>query len=111
MKKVYSKAPVSKRKVATGSTGLALKAKSVRADARQRISLGRVLTRNGASTFDVYTDRQGRIVLDPQISIPASEAWVFDNPAILRSIKRGLADAAAGRVSRHSSLSSLLKSL
>jgi len=29
-----------------------------------------------------------------------AEAWMFQNPEILASIKRGLADAAEGRVSR-----------
>jgi len=33
-------------------------------------------------------------------TVVEEEAWMFQNPEILASIKRGLADAAEGRVSR-----------
>jgi len=39
-------------------------------------------------------------MLDPQRTIPASEMWLFENPEALASVKRGLSDAAKGRVSR-----------
>ncbi len=29
--------------------------------------------------------------------IPESEKWLYDNPAALASVRKGLADAAAGR--------------
>jgi hypothetical protein len=38
-----------------------------------------------------------RVVLDPQVSVPASEEWLYRNPRELASVRRGLADAAAGR--------------
>jgi hypothetical protein len=42
----------------------------------------------------------GQIVLDPQVTIPASELWLFNNPAALASVQRGLADAAQGKLSK-----------
>jgi hypothetical protein len=39
-------------------------------------------------------------VLDPQVTIPAFELWLFKNPTALASVKRGLADAAQGKVSK-----------
>jgi hypothetical protein len=39
-------------------------------------------------------------VLDPQITIPASEAWLFKNPEAIGAVRRGLGDAIEGRVSR-----------
>ena len=47
----------------------------------------------------MYRNRIGQIVLDPQVTIPASEAWLFKNPAAIASVRKGLADAAKGRVS------------
>jgi len=31
------------------------------------------------------------------VSVPASEAWLYRSPKVLASVRRGLADAAAGR--------------
>jgi hypothetical protein len=51
-------------------------------------------------TYHIYTNKFGQIVLDPQVTIPASELWLFNNPVALASVKRGLADAAQGKVSK-----------
>jgi hypothetical protein len=37
-------------------------------------------------------------VLDPQVTIPVSEAWIYENPEVLALIREGLDDAAHGRV-------------
>ena len=72
-------------------------ARDVRADDRGRIALGRALKDLEDATFDIYRDDAGRIVLDPRVSIPASEAWVFRNEAVLGSLRRGLDQAATGK--------------
>ncbi len=74
-------------------------ADSVKPDARNRIVLRKVKIPAGVS-YRVYANCLGQIVLDPQVSIPASEAWLFENPEALASVRRGLADAKHGRVSR-----------
>jgi hypothetical protein len=51
-------------------------------------------------TYHVYSNSLGQIILDPQVTIPASEAWLFNNPDALASVRRGLNDAAQGRVSK-----------
>ena len=81
----------------TRTSGLKLVARDVRPDRRNRLALGRALKDFADASFNVYQDEEGRIVLDPQVSIPSSEAWVFRNPEVLASVRRGLADAAAGR--------------
>jgi hypothetical protein len=78
-------------------SGLRLVARDVRPDSRRRIALGRALPNVDDTSFNVYQDEGGRIVLDPQVSIPASEAWLYRNPKALASVRKGLADAAAGR--------------
>jgi hypothetical protein len=38
-----------------------------------------------------------QIALDPQVSIPASEAWLYQNPKTLAAVRRGLQEAAEGK--------------
>jgi len=78
-------------------SGLRLVARDVRPDGRHRLALGKALKDFEDASFNVYQDERGRIVLDPQVSVPASEAWLYRNPKALASVRRGLADAAAGR--------------
>jgi hypothetical protein len=48
--------------------------------------------------LDSHRQPDGQIVLDPQVSIPASEAWLYRNPEALASVRRGLQDLAEGKV-------------
>jgi hypothetical protein len=77
---------------------LKIVAKSVKPDAKKRVVLPKALVEEGV-TYHIYTNKFGQIVLDPQVTIPASELWLFRNPVALASVKRGLADAARGKVS------------
>ena len=48
---------------------------------------------------DTANKNNGQILLEPQATVPASEAWLFNNPETLALVRRGLDDAAHGRVS------------
>jgi hypothetical protein len=74
-----------------------LVARDVRPDSRNRVALGRALDDLGDASFTVYKDAEGRIILEPHVSIPASEAWLFRNPEAIGSVRRGLEEAAAGK--------------
>lgn len=74
-----------------------LVARDVRPDSRKRVALGRALDDLGDASFNVYKDDQGRIILEPHVSIPASEAWLFRNEKALDSVRRGLEEAAGGK--------------
>jgi hypothetical protein len=74
-------------------------AESVKVDSKRRVVLPRVLVSEGV-TYHIYVNSDGRIILDPQVTIPASEAWLFKNPTALASVRRGLSDAAQGKVSK-----------
>jgi len=74
-------------------------AESVKPDAKKRVVLPRLPIGEGI-TYHVYSNRLGQIVLDPQVTIPASEVWLFNNPDALASVRRGLSDAAKGKVSK-----------
>jgi hypothetical protein len=74
-------------------------ADSVKPDAKKRVVLQKVQIREGIS-YHVYSNSIGQIILDPQVTIPASEIWLFHNPDALASVRRGLSDAAQGKVSK-----------
>jgi hypothetical protein len=65
-------------------------------DAKKRLSLGSAVEEAG-STYNIYRNSLGQIMLDPVKAVPAYETWLFDNKPALASVKRGLEDSAAGR--------------
>jgi hypothetical protein len=73
-------------------------ADGVKPDAKKRVVLQGVKLEEGI-TYHIYKNDIGQIVLDPQVTIPASEAWLFRNPEVLAAVKRGISDAARGKVS------------
>jgi hypothetical protein len=77
---------------------LELIAQDVRPDSKRRLTLGKALAGLDEDVrFDVYRNASGQIVLDPQVSIPASEAWLYRNPKALVAVRRGLQEAADGK--------------
>jgi hypothetical protein len=69
---------------------------TIRPDAKGRITLGKLA--HGVSSFHATTDTKGRIILEPYTEIPASEKWLFDNKPALAAVKKGLSQAAEGRM-------------
>jgi hypothetical protein len=74
-------------------------AEGVKPDPRRRVVLPKALVGEGI-TYHIYSNSLGQIILDPQVTIPASEAWLFNNPDALALVRQGLSDAAQGRVSK-----------
>jgi hypothetical protein len=64
-------------------------------DAKKRLSLGEAV--RGARAYNIYRNSLGQLILDPVKTIPASEAWLYENPEALASVKRGLRDVAEGK--------------
>jgi len=74
-------------------------ADSVKPDNKRRVVLPSLLVHDGI-TYHIYYNSIGQIILDPQVTVPASEAWLFNNPDALKLVQQGLSDAAQGRVSK-----------
>jgi hypothetical protein len=70
--------------------------KPVVPDSRKRVVLPKTVVREGITYF-IYHNSVGQIVLDPQVSIPASELWVFENKDILAAIDRGIRESLNGK--------------
>jgi len=68
-----------------------------RVDAKHRIGLGSSIA-GPVTTFKVYRNVHGQIILDPMVSVPAYEAWLFKNKRAARLVRQGLEDARQGRL-------------
>ena len=65
----------------------------IRPDARGRMTLGSAAQ---DADYRVLVNEKGQILLDPVVSIPASEAWLWKSPALRASMERALSQAEAG---------------
>ncbi|CAN5613521.1 hypothetical protein BH23GEM10_BH23GEM10_14020 [soil metagenome] len=75
-----------------GLKGLGFKARKgyVHPDARGRLTLG---TAARDADYRVLINDRGQILLDPVVPIPASEAWLWQSPALRASMERALKQA------------------
>jgi len=90
---------------------LVLLDRELKPDAKKRLTLGKALAGLDPDVrFDVYRNEAGQIVLDPRVSIPAREAWLFRNPEALTAVRRGLDEAARGRTKSLGSFSRYARS-
>ena len=83
-------------------------ADSVKPDAKKRVVLPDALVREGI-IFHIYHNSIGQILLDPQVTIPASELWLFENKDALASVDRGMAESMNGQVIKRGSFAKYAK--
>jgi len=80
-------------------TDYTMVAGSVKPDTRKRVILPSALVQEGV-VFHIYHNSRGQILLDPQVTIPASELWLFENKEALASVDKGMAETT--RINRGS---------
>jgi len=71
----------------------------VKPDAKKRVVLSKVPVEEGV-TYHIYCNEIGQIILDPHVSIPASEVWLYRNREALEAVEAGIRDAAEGKMSK-----------
>lgn len=69
----------------------------VKVDSKNRITLGKNKVMK-INIYKVYRNTIGQIILDPQITIPAHEQWLFKNKKAAKMVQAGLEDAKQGRL-------------
>lgn len=76
-------------------SGFHVKKSAVRPDERGRITLGDVVQ---DSEYRVLVNEAGQVLLDPVVTlaVPASEAWIWENPGVRASMGRAMQQAAKG---------------
>ncbi len=67
-----------------------MKKVQLRVDSRNRVCLTKI-SKHLPSLFSAH-EKDGKIILEPLVEIPASEAWLFqpENRKILKEITKGL---------------------
>ena len=66
-------------------------ADSVKPDSKRRVVLPKTLVESGI-TYHIHSNRSGQIILDPQVTIPASELWLFRDRKVLNMLDKGMAE-------------------
>lgn len=76
-------------------SGFRVQKVGVRPDERGRITLGDAVR---DSDYRVLVNEAGQILLDPVVTltVPASEAWIWENPGARASMSRAMRQAAKG---------------
>ena len=67
-------------------------------DSKSRITLKKNKNTAKTNIYKVYRNAIGQIILDPQVTIPAHEQWLFKNKQAAQQVKAGLEDAKKGRL-------------
>ena len=83
-------------------------AEGVKPDYKKRVVLPAILVQKGV-TYHIYHNRMGQIILDPQVTIPASELWLFEDKEALASVDRGMAESMNGQVINRGSFAKYVK--
>jgi hypothetical protein len=74
-------------------------AANVKPDSKKRLSISKACQANEV-TYHVYCNEIGQIILDPQISIPASEIWLYSDPEARAAVVTGLKEASRGKIAK-----------
>jgi hypothetical protein len=74
-------------------------ASNIKPDSKKRVVLSQATMTEGI-TYHVYCNEIGQIILDPQISIPASEIWLYNNPEAREALAIGLQEAYEGKITK-----------
>ncbi|MGE0266820.1 MAG: hypothetical protein AB7S78_00010 [Candidatus Omnitrophota bacterium] len=70
----------------------------VKVDSKNRITLGKGGKLTKAKIYKLYLNDIGQIILDPQVTIPAHEQWLFKNKKAKKMVQSGLDEAKEGRL-------------
>lgn len=75
-------------------TNLTRVTKGVTPDAKRRVLLPKTLVQEDVIYY-IWHNSVGQIILDPQVTIPASELWLFKNKKALAMVDRGMIEEEA----------------
>ena len=65
------------------------RANGIKPDSRMRVNLSKCRIDDDIR-YHIYSNSMGQIILDPQVTIPASEIWLFRNKKALEMVETGI---------------------
>ncbi len=85
-------------------------------DSKHRITLGGrlyrlLMSKMKIDSYQVFVGKGGDILLRPAVSIPSSEAWVYQNPEVICKIRKGIEEAGEGKTEKVNNLEKFLSGL
>ncbi len=85
-------------------------------DSKNRITIGEKIRKlisiqAEADKFQIFFNEEGDILLRPMVSIPIREAWIYQNPQVLKSIRQGLTEAKGEKTEKVENLEEFLEDL
>ncbi|MFH0764699.1 MAG: hypothetical protein V1927_06825 [Candidatus Omnitrophota bacterium] len=85
-------------------------------DSKHRITLGGrlqklLMSKMKIDSYQVFVGKEGDILLRPTVSVPSNEAWIYRNTEVIGKIRRGLKEAAEGRIEKADDLEDFLNDL
>ena len=80
----------------------------VKPDSRKRVILPSYLVKEDI-VYHIWSNELGQILLDPQVTIPASELWVFEDKEVLASLDKGMFESMNGQVVNRGSFAKYVK--
>jgi len=85
-------------------------------DSKHRITLGGrlyrlLMSKMKIDSYQVYVGKGGDILLRPAVSIPSSEAWVYQNPEVIGRIRKGVKESVEGKTEKVNNLEKFLSDL
>lgn len=76
--------------------------------ARLKAIIGKKMKVEG---FMVYVGKNGDILLRPSVSVPSREAWLYKNPDVINSVRKGLQQASEGKLTRVNDFDAFIEEL
>ena len=85
-------------------------------DSKHRITLGGrlqklLMSKMKIDSYQVFVGKEGDILLRPAVSVPSNEAWIYSNQEVIGKIRRGLKEAAEGKIEKADDLEGFLSDL
>lgn len=86
---------------------MAAQERYLKPDSKGRIQLGKIA--KDIIRYHVIEEDDGRIILFPEVAIPANEAWLYKNKEALEAVKQGLEESASGKVKKRGGFAKYLR--
>jgi len=68
---------------------------SVQPDSRGRVTLGQLAR---GKNYRLLVNKAGQLLLDPVVSIPEQELWLWQNPEAITAVQQGIQQSGVGDV-------------